>query len=371
MNRAAWQRVRYIAYKELLHIVRDPQSLFFILFIPIAEMFLLGFAINTNVRDVRTVVVDFCNTQESQRLIEQFENSGDFMVVQRCHSEREAHQAIVAGTAQVAIMIPADFSRRIEAGGNSPFAVLVVGTVSSIAAESVNVGNAVALRASLEKVLQGRELPIEARPKVLFNPDTLSANFFLPGLLVVISQMMATVLSATAIVREKESGTLEQFYMTPVRRIEVILGKMIPYVGQTFFEFGLILLVMRTVFQVEIHGHLFWLFALLLPFTLSMLGFGLLISTRADSREAANQMAMGTIIPSIFLSGYVFPIDSMPYPFQVIAHAIPTTWLIDAARGVILRGTDGAMLAHHAVVLWLMALAVIGVATIRLRKQVV
>jgi ABC-2 type transport system permease protein len=370
MNSAAWQRIRFIAYKEMLHILRDPQTLFFTLFLPIVEMFMLGFAINTNVRDIPTVVVDFCQTQESRRLIEQFEHSGDFKVVQRLTSEQAAYNCIVSGRAQVGIVIPEDYSRKVEAGQTSPFAVLVDGTVSSIAAESLNVGNALALRASLAQLLQSRELPIEARPRVLFNPDTRSAYFFLPGLMVVMCQMMATVLSANAIVREKESGTLEQFFMTPVRRFEVILGKMIPYVVQTTIEFGLILLLMSTVFQVPIRGHVFLLFVLLLPFTLTMLAFGLLISTKADTKDAAGQMAMGTIIPSIFLSGYVFPLDSMPEFFKTVSYFIPTTWLIDASRGIILRGTDWGTLWKHATVLWLMAIVVTVIAAVRMRKQV-
>ncbi len=362
------QRTRFIAYKEMLHILRDPQTLFFTLFIPIAEMFLLGFAINTNVRDVRTVVVDLCNTQESRRLIEQFENTRDFLVVKSCHSEQEAITTIINGQAQVGLIIPADFSTKLEAGQVSPFALLVDGTVSSIAAEAVNVANSLALIASLQRSLPGQPLRVEVRPRVLFNPDTRSANFFLPGLMVVISQLMATVLSANAIVREKESGTLEQFFMTPVRRSEVIFGKMLPYVVLTALEFCMILAVMRIVFQVAIVGLVINLLALLLPFTLTMLSFGLLISTKADTKDAAGQMAMGTIIPSIFLSGYVFPIDSMPPIFKSIAHFIPTTWLIDAARGIILRGTDWTGLWPHGVVLWLMAIVVIATAALKMRK---
>jgi ABC-2 type transport system permease protein len=361
--------MQYIAYKEMLHILRDPQTLFFTLFIPIVEMFFLGFAINTNIRDVRTVVVDFCNTQESRRLVEQFENSGDFHVVGRVTSEAEAHRAIVAGQAQVGILIPEDYSRRIESGQTSPFAVLVDGTVSSVAAEAVNVGNAIALRASIEQILRDRPLPVESRPRVLFNPDTKSSYFFLPGLMVVMCQMMATILSANAIVREKEAGTLEQFYMTPVRRSEVILGKMAPYVLQTAFEFLLILIVMRVVFGVPVRGNVGLLFALLLPFTLTMLAFGLLISTKAETKDAAGQMAMGTIIPSIFLSGYVFPLDSMPVPFQWVSKLLPTTWLIDAARGITLRGMDFGMLWPHMLALWIMAVATTTFAAWRMQKR--
>src|SRR5206468_894181 len=151
----------------------------------------------------------------------------------------------------------------------------------------------------------------ETRPRVLFNPDTRSPNFFIPGLMVVLCQMMATMLSANAIVREKETGTLEQLYMTPIRSEELILGKMLPYVVLTCFEFCVIGLMMRYVFGVTVNGSFLTLLLLVLPFVLTMLGVGLLISTRASTREAAAQLAMGTVLPAVFLSGYVFPTDSM------------------------------------------------------------
>ncbi len=369
MNAAPLQRTWFIAYKELLHILRDPQTLFFTLFVPIGEMFLLGYAINTNVRHVRTVVADFANTQESRALITRFENSQDFKVALHAYSERQAHQALFDGQAQVAIVIPPDYSQKLQAGATSPFQILVDGTTSAIAGEAINVGNSLALSESLSRVLHEQPLPVEARPRVLFNPDTRSANFFLPGLMVVVCQMMATILSSTAIVREKELGTLEQLSITPIRRGELILGKMAPYVVLTGLEFCLFAFLMRAAFQISIQGYFVTLLSLLLPFTLTMLGFGLMISTKAETREAAAQMAMGTIIPSIFLSGYVFPVDSMPYTFQMVANFIPTTWLIDATRGVILRGTDWSALSTHALVLWTMAIVVITISAVKLRRQ--
>jgi ABC-2 type transport system permease protein len=177
------------------------------------------------------------------------------------------------------------------------------------------------------------------------------------------------MLSATAIVREKENGTLEQLFMTPVRSLELILGKLLPYLVLTFLEFCGIAFLMRTIFLVPIHGAFLTLLALAVPFVLAMLGLGLMISTRASTRDAAQQMAMGTVLPSIFLSGYVFPLDSMPKPFWCIAQVIPTTWLIDAARGVILRGAGWPELWKHAAVLWVMAVVVIVLAMLKFRKQ--
>lgn len=371
MQSLSSRRLVSVARKEVIHIFRDPMTLFFTLVIPIIELFMLGYAIDTNVRHVRTVILDYAGTQESRQLLQKFENSEDFTIVARVFSDEELSQAIVSGRARMGIKIPSDYSQRLQAGQTAQLLILVDGSESSVAAEAVNVGNAIALRESLERSLGGRPLPVDARPRVLFNPDTRSANFFIPGLMVVLCQMMATMLAATAIVREKESGTLEQLFMTPVRSWELVLGKMTPYLVLTLLEFCTIALLMTTCFGVPIHGAFTNLLLLTLPFVLTMLGLGLLISTRASTRDAAMQMAMGTVLPSIFLSGYVFPADSMPLFFRYLAQLVPATWLIDAARGVILRGAGQADLWRHGVVLWCMALASLTVSSLRFRKQVV
>jgi ABC-2 type transport system permease protein len=265
--------------------------------------------------------------------------------------------------------VPEDYSRRLEAGETAQILVLVDGTVSSVAGEAVNVGNAITLSESLERALGGKPLPVESRPRVLFNPDTRSANFFIPGLLVIMCQIMATMLAASAIVREKENGTLEQLFMTPVGQLELLVGKMLPYVVLTGVEFCVLALLMRVIFQVPIHGYFVTLLALALPFVLTMLGVGLWISTRASTRDAAMQMTMATVLPSMFLSGYVFDFDGMPAFFRVVGEFLPTTWLIDASRGVILRGGGWPELWHHALVLWGMALAMLLLSALRFRKR--
>src|SRR4051794_22664751 len=355
MNGDSLLRTFSVARKELLHILRDPQTLFFTIFVPVLELFMLGYAIDTNVRNVRTVIVDQAGTQESRQLIEKFEKSQDFKVVARVFRDVEASELIVAGKARIGIVIPENFSRRLESGETAQLLVLVDGTESSIAAEAVNVSSAIALRESLERALCGRQLPIEARPGVLFNPDTRSANFFIPGLMVVMCQMMSTMLSANAIVREKELGTLEQLYMTPVGRGELILGKMSPYIVLTIFEFCFIAFLMWSIFQVPIHGVFITLVLISIPFFLANLGVGLWISTKASTREAAGQMALGTFLPSIFLSGYVFPIDSMPWLLKPLAYCFHTTWMIDASRSVGLRGGGWRELWQPAAGRWVMA----------------
>src|SRR5437899_2293491 len=247
----------------------------------------------------------------------------------------------------------------MQPGMTGQVLILVDGSESSVAAEAVNVGNAIALKESLALILGEKPLPVEPRPQVLFNPDTRSANFFIPGLMVVMCQMMAVMLSATSIVREKENGTLEQLFMTPVKGGELILGKLLPYLLLTFVEFCSIALLMRVIFGVPIHGHFVTLLGFTLPFVLAMLGLGLWVSTKASTRDAAMQLSMGTVMPSIFLSGYVFPLDSMPRFFWWIAQIIPTTWMIDAARGVILRGAGFRELQLHSAVLWAMAVSML------------
>ena len=369
MFHASLQRTASVARKELLHILRDPTTLFFTLIIPVLELFMLGYAIDTNVRDMRTVIYDEAGTQESRAFITRFENTSEFKIVARAFSDVEMSQAIVAGRARVGIKIPRDYSQKLDAGQTAQVLILVDGSESSIAAEAVNVGNALALRESLERALADRPLPVEARPRVLFNPDTRSANFFIPGLMVILCQMMGTMLSANAIVREKELGTLEQLFMTPVRRGELIIGKLTPYVLLTLGEFCFIAFLMRSVFQVPIHGSFVTLLMLAFPFILTMLGLGLLISTKASTRDAASQLTMGTVLPAVFLSGYVFPMDSMPSLFQWIGQCVPATWLIDAGRCVILRGGGWAELWLHGLVLWGMAVGIILFASAKMRKQ--
>lgn len=363
------QRAASIARKEFLHILRDPTTLFFSLFVPVMEMLLLGYAIDTNVRHVRTIVFDQARTQESRRLIRSFENTQDFRIMGEVFTDAELSTAIISGKAHVGIKIPEDYSRQVLGGHTAQVLVLVDGSESSVAAEAVSVANAIALRESLRHLLGTRPLPVDVRPEVLFNPDTRSANYFIPGLLVVMCQMMAVMLTANAIVREKEKGTLEQLFMTPVRSSEVMLGKLAPYLVLTVLEFCLIALLMRTIFQVPIHGSFFTLLTIGLPFILGMLGLGLLISTKASTRDASMQLAMGTVIPSIFLSGYVFPVESMPLGFRYVSYAIPTTWMIDASRGVILRGAGWYELQTHALVLSLMSVVLIVLSATQFRKR--
>jgi ABC-2 type transport system permease protein len=359
--------------KEAIHIRRDPASLFFTLFLPMVQMIMIGFAINTTVRDIPTVVYDAAQTQESRRLLDRFVNSDDFKIVETVFSEDALTREIVAGHAKVGLMIPPDYSHRLQSGQTASLLVLVDGSESSVAGEAVNVSNGIALTESLERTLQvtavRRQLPVEARPKVLFNPDMKSANFLIPGMIAVLMQMMTVLLTAIAVVRERERGTLEQLYMTPINPLGLMVGKMIPYAVVAYIEICVLLLFMRWVFGVPINGSVLLLLLLVTPFILAMLGFGLLISTRAQTYQEATQAAFGTMMPSIFLSGYIFPIDTMPVFFQYVSQIIPTTYLIQIFRGIILRGADFGDLWKQGLILTGMATIMVSIAAKRFSKK--
>ena len=340
-----------VCRKEFLHIVRDSGTLFFALLIPMLQLLLFGFAIDTNVRQIPTVVFDESQTQESRQLLASFANSDVFQLKSYAQTKEQMYETVRAGKARVGIRIPYDYARRLQDGSTATVLVLVDGSDSTVAGQAVSTSTGVTLRESLVRVLPNGKIPIEVRPSVLYNPATRSANFFVPGLIAILLQVMTILLIALSLVRERERGTLEQLTMTPVAPLGLMVGKMIPYGVLAFLELCAILVVMRLVFLVPIHGNVIVLLAMSLPFLLTVLGLGLVISTKARTQAEAFQLAMGTILPSVFLSGYIFLIENMPPIFQVISGIIPATYYIRILRGIILRGaglgelwTEGAVL---------------------------
>jgi ABC-2 type transport system permease protein len=358
-----------VCRKEFLHVARDRGTLFFALLIPMVQLFLFGFAIDTNVRQIPTVVLDESRTQESRRLLERFAASDVFSLRSYASSQDEMYQAIRAGKAQVGVRIPYDYARRLADGSTATVLVLVDGSDSTVAGQAVSTSTGVALTESLVRVTPGGALPIEVRPSVLYNPATRAANFFVPGLIAILLQVMTILLIALSLVRERERGTLEQLTMTPVAPLGLMVGKMIPYGVLAFGELCAILIVMRVVFLVPIHGNVLLLLVMSLPFLLTVLALGLLISTRAQTQAEAFQLAMGTVLPSVFLSGYIFLIENMPLFFQGVSRLIPATYYIRILRGIILRGAGLRELWLNGVVLIAMGCVMILLAARQFIKQ--
>jgi len=350
-----------VFYKETLHVRRDFATLFFSLIIPILQMFLLGYGIDTNIRQINTVVYNADGRQESRELLDRLKNSDTFRLYRYVNNDKDLNDAIISGKCRVGIKIPVDYSDKLLHQMSAQVLVLIDGSDSSVAGQAINVTTAIGLDESLRRVLANSDavFAVEMRPKVLFNPDSRSPNFFLPGLTAVLLLNVTTFLTAFSIVREKERGTLEQLFVTPVRPMGLLLGKLLPYLGIGFFELVMIVSAMRFLFQVPIHGNVVLLAFLSLPYLFVSLSLGILISSKATSQAHAMQLAFLTILPSIFFSGYIFPRETMPRFFYVLSYFVPATYFINITRGIILRGAGWAHL-------WIDALALFGMGTLLL-----
>jgi ABC-2 type transport system permease protein len=361
-----------VFYKEVLHVRRDPATLFFSLVIPLLQMVVLGFGIDTNIRQINTVVYNADGRRESRELIDRLRNSDTFHVLRYVESDRDLNDAIISGHARVGIKVPVDYSDRLLHQMSAQVLVLIDGSDSSVAGQAINVTTAIGLDESLRRVLPNRSaFAVEMRPKMLFNPDSRSPNFFLPGLTAVLLLNVTTFLTAFSIVREKERGTLEQLFVTPVRPMGLLLGKLLPYLAIGFFELCMILAFMRFVFQVPIHGNVILLAILSLPYIFVSLSLGILVSSKANSQAEAIQLAFLTFLPSIFFSGYIFPRETMPVVFYVISYFIPASYYINITRGIILRGAGITHLWLDGLVLFAMGSLLLIVAARRFQNKVI
>ena len=349
--------------KELTQMMRDRITLMFALFVPVFELILFG-VIDMNAKNIPTIVFDQSRTQESRRLIEQFGATHYLQVVDYAHSRAGLQQAIVAGHAQVAVEIPPDYARNLASGRRADVLVLIDGSDSSTASQALSAANGVILQQSI------RDLVVEAHPVMMFNPDMRSANLLIPGLIAILLTFSGTILSAFAIVKERERGTLEQLMVTPVSPLAVVLGKILPYMGLAYGTLIIVLLLMRFLFRVPFNGSVILLLALSSVYLLALLSFGLLISSRAGSQMEAMQQAMGIMLPSVLLSGYVFPLSSLPLPLRAISYILPATHFIKIARGIVIRGATFADLWQPVVALLAISTVLIAVSARAFKKTV-
>jgi ABC-2 type transport system permease protein len=329
--------------KELTQMMRDRTTVMFALAVPVFELILFG-VIDMNAKNIPTIVFDQSRTQESRRLVEQLGATHYLKVAGYAQSREGLQQAIVNGHAQVAVEIPPDYARNLAAGRKAHVLVLIDGSDSSVASQALSAANGVILQEAVQDLIErsGREPNIEAHPVMMFNPDMRSANLLIPGLIAILLTFSGTILSAFAIVKERERGTLEQLMVTPVSPLAVVLGKILPYMGLAYLTLVVVLFLMRVLFKVPFNGSVTLLLALSSVYVLALLSFGLLISSRAGSQMEAMQQAMGIMLPSVLLSGYVFPLSSLPPPLRVISYLLPATHFIRIARGIVIRGATFA-----------------------------
>jgi ABC-2 type transport system permease protein len=358
--------------KEALQMIRDRGTLRFALLIPAFQLVLFGL-IDTNVKHVRTVVLDQSRTQESRQLLTDFVNTSYFDIVAYAPSRAAMREFIVAGRASVGVEIPPDYGRRRLNGDPADVLVLIDGSDSSMSTAALAAANGLTLSRSLEELAAkagAKDLPIRTHPLFLFNPDSRSANLLIPGLVAILLTFSGTLLAAFAIVRERERGTLEQLMVTPASPVAVILGKLLPYLALAFAQLLFILLLMTVVFRVPIHGNIFLLLGLSVVYLFALLALGLLVSSRASSQMEAIQLAQMFLLPSIMLSGYIFPLSSLPAPLRVFAQVLPATHFIAIARGIIIRGAAFGDLWRNVAALLVIAVVLVAGSTRAFHKTI-
>jgi ABC-2 type transport system permease protein len=352
-------RVWSIVRKEFIQIRRDPRTLAIVLAMPLMQLILFGYAINTTVDHIATVVLDQARDAQSRGFISTFFNTGYFELVGQVGSVEQVREAIDGGSARVAIVLPPDFSRDLVAGRAPKAQVLVDGSDPNIAQTALLVAGTLAQRAGQA---------VDLRPVVLYNPGMQSINFMIPGLLGLILQFQTLLLTAFAVVRERERGTLEQLVVTPVKPWELMLGKILPYVTVAFANVFLASAIGRFWFRVEFAGSFLLLLGLAALFVLSSLGLGLLISTVSQTQAQAMQLALFVMLPSIILSGFVFPREGMPHPIRDLGLLIPLTYFLQILRGIILKGVGVDVLWPEVLALLVFGSIVFGLSANRFRK---
>ncbi|HMR99137.1 MAG TPA: ABC transporter permease [Anaerolineales bacterium] len=370
-------RLLSIIRKEFIQIFRDPRTLAMIVVIPIMQLFLLGYSATNDVRNVPLAVLDRSQSVESRALLDSYRAADYFHVAYAVDSEAEIEDLILAGKARAAVIIPPDYAQRL-AEGDAQIAFILDGSdptsASTALAASQLIGQAHASKILLQKFeLSGMNLriqpPVEVRTTVWFNPDLISAHFMIPGVIGMILYAIAAILTATSVVRERERGTIEQLIVTPIRPWELIVGKLTPYVVLGFFNTIEVLAVGHWWFGVPIRGNLGLIILLSGVFLVTGLGIGLLASTIANTQQEAMLTVWMTLLPSIFLSGFFFPLEAMPKVLQWLSYLMPLRYYLVIIRALLLKGVGLDKIKFDVIAMTLFAIGIMTLAALRFRKR--
>jgi len=373
------QRVKAVAKKEYLHIIRDPRSLIMGLALPMLLIFMFGYALTLDVDNVPLIVWDQSETPASRDFISRFDGSRYFSLKSYARNYRDIERAINRRDALVALVVPVDFGRRVEAGRRATVQAIVDGSDSNTATIALGYAeNIVRLYGRDVALEKARRLagvlprpPLDIRPRVWFNADMVSRNAIVPGLIAVIMMVIAALLTSLTVAREWETGTMEQLIATPLKGSELILGKLIPYFGIGLIDLALAVLVGRFAFAVPLRGELWLLLGMALIFLFGALSLGMLISIVGKSQFVASQFALvATLLPAFLLSGFVFPIANMPRFLQIFTHIIPARYFVTILRGIYLKGVGLTMLWQEAAFLAVFGGLVWLVAVKKFRKKI-
>ncbi|MGD2178354.1 MAG: ABC transporter permease [Anaerolineae bacterium] len=361
--------------KEFLHIVRDRRALFVMFAMPIIQLVLLGYAATTDVQHLRTAVVDCDKSSASRALIEAYRASNYFDIVRRVESEEQLQHLVDSGQVRAGIIVPAGFGACVAEGGRAEVGFVIDGSDPSVASTVFSASQSVGQAHSRQIVMQTihldpGDLPgVNVRPRVWYNPEMRSANFMIPGIIGIILYFLTALFTSMSIVREREQGTIEQLIVTPVKPLELVIGKVVPYIFIAFFDVLEVLAIGVFWFGVPIRGSLGLLLGLAALFLLTSLGMGIFISSAAHTQQEAMLLTFLTLFPSIFLGGFFFPIEAMPGWLQAITYVIPLRYMLSVIRGIILKGVGLEILHRQVIALGLFGAGIMLLAASRFQKR--
>jgi ABC-2 type transport system permease protein len=373
------RRFRAMIKKEIIHMVRDPRTLIVILIMPVLQLLILGYANNTDIKNIPTVIFDQSNSQSSRALLDAFRVTGYFSFDYVASTDAQVNDLIGSGKVKVGIIIPSDYSGNLLSGKSAQVSVVIDGSDPTTAGTALSAATLTGQSHGISLRLQQLALaggsvsaaasPVDVRTRVLYNPDLLGAYNIVPGLIAMILFQTATSLTALSIVRERERGTIEQLIVTPIRNWELVLAKIIPYVLVSFADMLLILLIGTVWFGVPIRGSLLLLFAMTGLYLLPTLGMGLLISTAARTQQQAQMMTIPIMLPAMMLSGFIFPVASLPVFLQLIGQMFPITYFIYILRSIAIKGVGIEMFMPQTIALAVFSVVLLGLAALRFRKK--
>jgi ABC-2 type transport system permease protein len=372
------RRVRAVARKEFLHVVRDPRSLGMAIAIPMLLLLLFGYALTLDVDNVPMIVWDQSNTPESRELISRFDGSPYFAVRAYADNGRDVDRAIDAGEAMMGLIVPRDFARDFDTGRTTAVQLVVDGSDANTATIAIGYAEVVVEVFSHEQAAAwGRRLggpsvqaPLDVRSRVWFNAELESKNYIVPGLIAVIMMVIAAMLTSLTVAREWERGTMEQLVSTPVKGPELILGKLLPYFVIGLVDVALAVLLGEFLFHVPLRGNVALLFGIASVFLMGVLAMGITISIGAKQQLLASQLAMTlTFLPSFLLSGFMFAIGNMPRPVQAVTYLVPARYFIGILKGIYLKGVGLEVLALDAVLLVAFGTIMVAVANLKFCKK--
>jgi ABC-2 type transport system permease protein len=367
-------RLLHLMRKEFIELRADPRLFGIVILAPILQLVMLGYAASTDVKDVPIVVVDQDRSAQSRDLISRFDASHNFVIVDALSSLRDVDTYLDSGRAWMALAIPAEYGERIRRGSPATIQVLADGTDAN--STNVALGYAGTLVAGYARELANAEGFVSADPlvsaqvRVWFNPQLESRYFMIPGILALVLLVVTTNLSSMALVRERELGTLEQLNVTPIARWELIAGKLLPYAVLGMVDVFLVIAVALGWFHVPLRGSLVLLLAMCLIYLLTTLGLGLFVSTiSATQQQAMMTASFFFLIPMVFLSGFVFPIENMPAAIQPVTYVIPLRYFLVILRGIFLKGVGLETFWREAAALLAWGIAILILATLRSSKR--